>query len=51
MPTVRAFDAATTEFQEFTECMENYLGLNLKSAIAYSGYATVATSLPQLVTA
>jgi ATP-binding cassette, subfamily B (MDR/TAP), member 9 len=28
-----------------------YLALTYKSAIAYSGYATVATSLPQLVTA
>ncbi|KAL3944004.1 MAG: hypothetical protein SGBAC_001914 [Bacillariaceae sp.] len=51
MPTVRAFDAATTEFKEFEECMQNYLDLNMKSAIAYSGYATVSTSLPQLVTA
>mmetsp|Transcript_4863 Transcript_4863/g.11601 ORF Transcript_4863/g.11601 Transcript_4863/m.11601 type:complete len:885 (+) Transcript_4863:96-2750(+) len=51
MATVRAFDAATTEFKEFEECMQNYLGLNMKSAIAYSGYATVSTSLPQLVTA
>merc|ERR1712003_290694 len=31
--------------------MENYLSLNMKSAFAYSGYATVSTSLPQLVTA
>jgi ATP-binding cassette subfamily B (MDR/TAP) protein 9 len=28
-----------------------YLALTYKAAIAYSGYATVATSLPQLVTA
>jgi ATP-binding cassette subfamily B (MDR/TAP) protein 9 len=51
MPTVRAFDAATTEFKEFEKCMEEYLSLNMKAAIAYSGYATVSTSLPQLVTA
>ena len=51
MPTVRAFDASTTEYKEFKECMEKYLSLNIKSAIAYSGYATCSTSLPQLVTA
>eukprot|EP00980_Cylindrotheca_fusiformis_P014761 scaffold4025_cov106-Cylindrotheca_fusiformis.AAC.3 len=51
MPTVRAFDAGTTEYKEFEECMQSYLSLNIKSAVAYSGYATVATSLPQLVTA
>jgi ATP-binding cassette subfamily B (MDR/TAP) protein 9 len=51
MPTVRAFDAATTEFKEFEKCMEEYLSLNMKAAVAYSGYATVSTSLPQLVTA
>ena len=28
-----------------------YLDLTFKSAVAYSGYATVSTSLPQLVTA
>lgn len=28
-----------------------YLALTYKSAIAYSGYATISTSLPQLVTA
>lgn len=51
MPTVRAFDAGMTEYKEFEECMQAYLSLNIKSAIAYSGYATVSTSLPQLVTA
>lgn len=51
MPTVRAFDAAPTEFKEFETCMEKYLSLNMKSAVAYSGYATCVTSLPQLVTA
>ena len=51
MPTVRAFDAAPTEFKEFEACMEQYLSLNMKSAVAYSGYATCVTSLPQLVTA
>mmetsp|Transcript_2359 Transcript_2359/g.6212 ORF Transcript_2359/g.6212 Transcript_2359/m.6212 type:complete len:921 (-) Transcript_2359:77-2839(-) len=51
MRTVRSFDAGPTEFEEFRTIMNRYLALNLKSAIAYSGYATIATSLPQLVTA
>lgn len=51
MPTVRAFDAAPTELKEFEECMKKYLSLTMKAAVAYSGYATCATSLPQLVTA
>jgi ATP-binding cassette subfamily B (MDR/TAP) protein 9 len=51
MPTVRAFDAAPTEYKEFKGYMDKYLALTVKAAIAYSGYATVATSLPQLVTA
>ena len=51
MPTVRAFDAAPTEFKEFEEHMKKYLRLNMKAAFAYSGYATCVTSLPQLVTA
>eukprot|EP00934_Nitzschia_sp_Nitz4_P003704 Nitzschia sp. Nitz4//scaffold22_size323478//235391//238471//NITZ4_000566-RA/size323478-augustus-gene-0.243-mRNA-1//-1//CDS//3329543112//3694//frame0 len=51
MPTVRAFDAATTEFDEFDKSMKKYLALNTKSAVAYAGYATCSTSLPQLVTA
>lgn len=51
MSTVRTFDAAPTEYKEFEACMDKYLSLNMKSAIAYSGYATCSTSLPQLVTA
>ena len=51
MPTVRAFDAAPSEYKEFKRCMDEYLDLTFKSAVAYSGYATVSTSLPQLVTA
>jgi hypothetical protein len=31
--------------------LSQYLALTTKAAFAYSGYATVATSLPQLVTA
>ena len=51
MSTVRAFDAAPTEFQEFQACMDKYLSLTYKAAIAYTGYATCVTSFPQLVTA
>lgn len=36
---------------EFNMCMDKYLNLNTRSAIAYLGYATAITSLPQLVTA
>lgn len=51
MATVRAFDAGESELHEFEECMEKYLSLNIRSAIAYFGYCTCVTSLPQLVTA
>eukprot|EP00536_Pseudo-nitzschia_multiseries_P002283 jgi/Psemu1/183192/e_gw1.30.251.1 len=51
MPTVRAFDAAPTEYKEFAGYMDRYLELTFKQAVAYCGYATVSTSLPQLVTA
>jgi ABC-type multidrug transport system fused ATPase/permease subunit len=49
MSTVRVFDAAEAELSEFESCMKNYLQLNTRSAIAYCGYATFVTSLPQLV--
>lgn len=49
MATVRAFDAAEAELQEFEESMVKYLELNYRSAVAYFGYATISTSLPQLV--
>ena len=51
MPTVRAFDAAPTEFEEFDKAMQQYLSLNMKAAVAYFGFNTCSTSLPQLVTA
>lgn len=51
MATVRAFDAGESELNEFEQCMEKYLSLNIRSAIAYFGYCTCVTSLPQLVTA
>lgn len=51
MSTVRAFDAGESELKEFEQCMEKYLSLNIRSAIAYFGYCTCVTSLPQLVTA
>ena len=49
MPTVRVFDAAESELSEFEEYMKKYLHLNTRAAIAYCGYATFVTSLPQLV--
>jgi len=49
MPTVRSFDAATSEMLEFEKCMERYLQLNRRSAVAYCGYACLTTSLPELV--
>ena len=51
MSTVRAFDAGESELHEFQTCMQSYLALNIRSAIAYLGYATCVTALPQLVTA
>eukprot|EP00548_Thalassiothrix_antarctica_P004729 CAMPEP_0194146816 /NCGR_PEP_ID=MMETSP0152-20130528/21902_1 /TAXON_ID=1049557 /ORGANISM="Thalassiothrix antarctica, Strain L6-D1" /LENGTH=903 /DNA_ID=CAMNT_0038847441 /DNA_START=69 /DNA_END=2780 /DNA_ORIENTATION=+ len=51
MTTVRAFDAAESELREFENFMKQYLNLNVRSAIAYFGYATAVTSLPNLVTA
>lgn len=51
MPTVRAFGAESTEMLEFKEFMDQYKRLNMRNAIAYLGYATAVTSLPQLVTA
>ena len=51
MPTLCEFDAAPMEYKEFEECIEQHLALNMKAAIAYSSYAMVSTSLPQLVTA
>jgi len=47
--TVRAFDAAVLELGEFEKCMSNYLQLNVRSAVAYTGYAAFTTALPQLV--
>jgi ATP-binding cassette subfamily B (MDR/TAP) protein 9 len=36
---------------EFKQYMDQYKRLNMRNAVAYLGYATVVTSLPQLVTA
>lgn len=49
--TVRGFDGQQMEYNEFSKKMNEYLALTMKAAVAYSGYAMVATSLPQLVTA
>lgn len=51
MSTVRAFDAAESELLEFEGAMKEYLTLNIRNAVAYFGYATCVTSLPNLVTA
>jgi ABC-type multidrug transport system, ATPase and permease components len=51
MPTVRALGAENTEMEEFLKYMDQYLSLNVRGAVAYLGYATAVTSLPQLVTA
>lgn len=51
MATVRAFDAGESELIEFEASLKKYLSLNVRSAIAYFGYATCVTSLPNLVTA
>ncbi len=51
MTTVRALGAENTEMKEFRKFMDEYLHLNMKGAVAYLGYATMVTSLPQLVTA
>lgn len=49
MATVRAFDAAEKELRDFEDSMSRYLRLNVKSAVAYFGYATLTTSMPELV--
>ena len=49
MATVRAFDAAENEMKEFEKCMQKYLDLNMRSAVAYCGYAALTTALPELV--
>lgn len=49
MSTVRAFDAAEKELSIFENYMKKYLHLTYKSAIAYFGYATMSTALPELV--
>ena len=51
MPTVRAFGAENAELFEFSTHCERYLVLNRKSAIAYLGYATITTLLPQIMIA
>ena len=51
MTTVRALGAEHIEMKDFTSCMEQYLYLNQRNAVAYLGYATFYQALPQLVTA
>ena len=49
MSTVRSFDAAESELREFETNMHKYLDFNVKSAVAYCGYAAFTTAVPQLV--
>ena len=49
MATVRAFDAAEKELEDFEGYMSKYLHFTRKAAVAYCGYATLSTSLPELV--
>jgi len=49
MATVRAFDAAEKELEDFESYMSKYLHFTRKAAVAYLGFATVSTSLPELV--
>jgi len=49
MATVRAFDAAVSELEAFESYMSKYLHFTRKAAVAYFGYATLSTSLPELV--
>jgi ATP-binding cassette subfamily B (MDR/TAP) protein 9 len=51
MATVRAFGAESVELDEFERSMENYLTLNIKTAIATFGYSTCVQALPQLMKA
>jgi ATP-binding cassette, subfamily B (MDR/TAP), member 9 len=49
MSTVRAFDAAENELSAFEVHMKKYLNMNLKSAVAYYGYATLSVAIPELI--
>ena len=51
MATVRAFGAEMSELKEFEKCMDNYLTLNFRAAVATFGYATCVGALPELVKA
>jgi hypothetical protein len=51
MSTVRAFDAAESELEEFENCMRQYLKHNVKTAFAYCGYMAFTSALPNLVVA
>lgn len=51
MATVRAFGAEKAELDEFEKCMESYLMLNTKNAVATLGFNTCFFAMPQLVKA
>ena len=49
MATVRSFDAAESELEEFEKHMSKYLHLNNRSAVLYIGYCSFVTAVPELV--
>jgi ATP-binding cassette, subfamily B (MDR/TAP), member 9 len=51
MSTVRAFGAELVEMTEFEKCMEKYIALNKKAALATLGYGTCVNTMPQIVKA
>jgi ABC-type multidrug transport system fused ATPase/permease subunit len=51
MPTCRGFGAEYVELSEFEQCMQKFLTLNVKAAVATLGYTTCLDALPELVTA
>jgi ABC transporter transmembrane region len=51
MSTIRCFDAAASELNEFENTMAKYLHLNTQSAQSYFGFAASTAALPELVIA
>ena len=49
MSTVRAFDAAESELQEFEKIMQQYLRLNNREAVAFGSFVIFLDAVPQLV--
>jgi len=49
MATVRSFDAAESELQEFEKIMQSYLRLNSRDALAFGSLVVFLDAVPQLV--